>query len=502
VKGASPITRISFGLVILTTSLLLIGDVVGLTPGDQAAVLDARKKFCETLAVQFALAAEKDDIELIRTSLELAVQRNDDVISGALRLGDGRLLAQSGDHKQHWQPEGDEKSTPTHTRVPIFRGDKRWGTVEVRFVPMRPAGLAGIAASPLVRLLGFIALAGFVTYLGFMRKTLRHLDPSAVIPGRVQAALDVLAEGVVLVDHREHIVLANSAFVEKTGRPASSLMGKAVSGLKWTLPKSEEPAREFPWLKAIQDGKSHTATELALKSAEGGPRTFMVNAAPILDGAGKPRGSLATFDDVTELEKRTEELQQTLSSLRKSQDEVSAKNKELEFLATRDPLTGCLNRRSFLAKIEIDFEAAQRDGKALSCIMGDIDHFKRVNDTYGHAVGDEVIKRVAEALGSGLRPGDAICRYGGEEFCILLPGIDVEAGASIAERLRTNVALLESLALGITSGDPVTASLGVSSIEFDAAKPADLIEQADQALYVSKHNGRNRVTRWDEVEGS
>ena len=129
-----------------------------------------------------------------------------------------------------------------------------------------------------------------------MRRTLRHLDPSSVIPPRVKAALDVLAEGVILLDERERIVLANDAFAEQLGEPAEALMGMKASELPWRRPRSVEPLRDFPWMHALREGKAETGTPLVLDS-HGGQRTFSVNGAPILDGQGKPRGALATFDD-------------------------------------------------------------------------------------------------------------------------------------------------------------------------------------------------------------
>jgi GGDEF domain-containing protein len=113
----------------------------------------------------------------------------------------------------------------------------------------------------------------------------------------------------------------------------------------------------------------------------------MVNGAPIYDGSGNPRGALATFDDVTALEEKNEQLQAMVEKLEHSQAEISRQNKQLAFLATRDPLTGCFNRRSLFEQLETTFRKAQQGGGNLACIMCDIDHFKAVNDNHGHATG-------------------------------------------------------------------------------------------------------------------
>ncbi len=489
----SPVVRISLGLVLLTVCILLTGDLLGLTPGREQAVLESRKKFCETLAVQFALAAQKNDLKTIRTALDVIVERNDDVLSAGLRSGDGRLLAESGEHSGQWELEAQEKSTPTHAQVPIFRGDDRWGTVEVRFTPVSPGGLTGLWQSPLVRLLGFTVLAGFVSFLLFMRRTLRHLDPSAVVPARVKAALDVLAEGVVLLDEKERIVLANAAFCEKLGQQPEALLGRTLSTLGWEEPHYGGEPRVMPWLRAMSHGETQTGTSIGYHSPKDGKLTFMVSGSPILDGHGELRGALATFDDVTELEVTNRQLRDTVSNLKESRDQVARQADELQFLASRDPLTGLLNRRSFFDRAVGAFETALQDGKAISCIMADIDFFKKINDNFGHAVGDQTIQMFARVLQSTLRGSDLICRYGGEEFVVLLQGNDIDQAAEAAERVRHAVEHCD----GVTAS--MTGSFGVSAISLEPSDLADLIEQADRALYRSKENGRNRVTRFDET---
>ena len=291
-----------------------------------------------------------------------------------------------------------------------------------------------------MRLLLFVGVSGFLSYLLFMKRTLRHLDPSSVIPGRVKTALDVLAEGVVLVDGNERIVLANDAFVEKTEQETRLLMGKKLSSLGWREPGDDEVAEDFPWDRAMIVGEAHTGTSLCLPSDSGVTRSFVVNAAPIRDEDGKARGVMVTFDDTTELEAKNVKLRRTLDELRESRDEVERQNDQLQFLASRDPLTGLLNRRSFFERYERDFEIARHSGKALSIIMTDIDHFKNINDTHGHAVGDQVIQMVSENLTTTLRDSDIVCRYGGEEFVVVLPGIDLEQASQAAERIRANLA--------------------------------------------------------------
>ena len=219
----------------------------------------------------------------------------------------------------------------------------------------------------------------------------------------------------------------------------------------------------------------------------------MVNGAPILDDTGNCKGALATFDDVTKVEEQNEQLQTMLGKLKKSRDEVRRKNKELEILATRDPLTGCFNRRAFFETFEIEFSSVKRYGHDLSCVMFDIDHFKNVNDTHGHAAGDMVLKGIADVLRSLLRKTDTIGRYGGEEFCIILPNIDIDGATQAAERFRRGIESYDF------SGIPITSSFGVSIVDPGISDVAELIDRADKALYAAKEGGRNRVVNWKQL---
>lgn len=163
----------------------------------------------------------------------------------------------------------------------------------------------------------------------------------------------------------------------------------------------------------------------------------------------------------------------------------------LEYLATRDPMTGTLNRRAFFARAEVEWARAARSRLPLAAVVSDIDFFKKVNDTYGHHVGDLVIKDFARRAGSLLRLPDILARFGGEEFVILLPDTGLKDAARVAERIRQEIEKRRDPAL-----PPYTVSLGVAVAGEDG--PADLealLAQADAALYRAKQGGRNRVER-------
>lgn len=165
----------------------------------------------------------------------------------------------------------------------------------------------------------------------------------------------------------------------------------------------------------------------------------------------------------------------------------------LERLSSTDPLTGALNRRGFDREFP-EVRAGGDPSGPLSVAMADVDHFKRINDGYGHAVGDEVLKAVGRILGEAVRSDDAVVRYGGEEFLLVLPGVEREGALKVAERARRTV---EQAVLHPAYEDlRVTISFGVAQRRADEPR-AELVERADAAMYRAKQQGRNRVVAAD-----
>lgn len=163
-------------------------------------------------------------------------------------------------------------------------------------------------------------------------------------------------------------------------------------------------------------------------------------------------------------------------------------------LAMTDYLTGLLNRRAFLERMEAELKRSIRENRALGIIIVDIDHFKKVNDSYGHQAGDVVLQHFAQCLVSSCRAYDFIGRYGGEEFIICIPGANLKQTAWTAERIRMTIYDNEFLLPEQNMRLKITASLGISAMESGIFKTADqLINQADDALYRAKAEGRNQV---------
>lgn len=488
--------RISFSLTLLTAAVLMVAELFGLVPDASRLELEVRKRLCEALALQVSRAAGRNEVSLLRVQIEEFVQRDPKVLSAALRDPNAAIIAQTGDHATLWTDPGEGRSTGDHIKVPIHSQGEPWGTIEVSFTPLRAPGVVGFLSQPVYRLVGFVMLSAFLGYWLVMRRTLRELDPKSVIPERVKTAFNTLTEGVMLLDSQEQVVLANAAFGGQIGRPVGSLVGLQASQLKWCLDESVNETNTFPWRKTLQNGSIETGFRLTITLDEGGTRSFIANSAPVLDEAGKQRGALVTFDDVTELEQQNTKLEMTVKQLQKTEKEVKLKNKELHTLATRDPLTGLLNRRSFFEDFDVFIVQAREESLPLSCIMIDIDHFKNINDTFGHATGDKVIKFLAKTLLKNSRDADLIGRYGGEEFCMVLPGQDINQASLVAERIRQ--AVERTSAAKFSGNASITSSLGVACLIDEDTEASDLVNRADQALYVAKQTGRNKVIRWTE----
>ena len=179
------------------------------------------------------------------------------------------------------------------------------------------------------------------------------------------------------------------------------------------------------------------------------------------------------------LQRRAEQLEQDL--------------RQVERLAATDPMTGCYNRRAFEQIFGQLFAEATRTQSDLTCVMIDLDKFKGVNDTLGHAVGDELIKAAARAIREGMRRMDVACRYGGDEFILLLPKADAAESRRVADRIRLDYARLSAQVLG---GESKTMSIGVGSLREARPRPDHaeaLMLAADRALYVAKEAGRDQI---------
>ncbi|OHC62051.1 MAG: hypothetical protein A2045_04060 [Rhodocyclales bacterium GWA2_65_20] len=497
VLRVSPVVRLTVGLMALVFGMLLALNLVfDVVPDRERTKQESQRRFAENLAVQIASLAATGNEKSLGSALQSVLTRNPEVLSVALREASGYIVDQRGDHGRYWAaPETGRPSN--HLRLPLQANGKHWGDVEIAFAPDSPQGIREWLTEPTALSLLAFVIGGVLLIYCYLRRTLHYLDPSATIPDRVRKAFDAFSDGVVVLAPDGRIVLANNSFRNLLAEGRDDLHGRLLAELPWpqtaTAHNGNTPR---PWDAVLRDGNPVKGYALSIAPPHGDPIEMTVACTPIADTDGRLRGCLVTFDDVTEIHRTNAQLRHTLVELEQSREKIEAKNEELRLLATRDPMTGCLNRRAFFEIAGNSFDKGLRTNREVSCIMADIDHFKSFNDVYGHSVGDQVIQVVARTMSSKTRTEDALCRYGGEEFCILLPDTDLEHAQETAERMRSAIEAHAVDAIRSIRVQPITASFGVASLRQGAVRIEELIDQADNALYVSKESGRNRVTAW------
>jgi len=333
----------------------------------------------------------------------------------------------------------------------------------VIFAPVMVGGAHLLSISPLNPLpwfdlssLGFAAAA-----LMLDRGVLRYgiLETIPVLRDRV---LEKLTEGVIVINHGGLIIDINSAALQILNTNRGQLSNAQL----------DEYLEDFALTELVHHGRE--TLEVTLQG-----RTYDVTGS-ILDITDTNSDVVLVFRDVTTR-------RQTEQALRNAQ-------LELERLAHTDSLTGLYNRRLFMQRLREEAERVNRHKGCLSILLFDLDHFKQVNDRFGHETGDRVLQAVAKAANDVKRLSDITARIGGEEFALLLPETDREGAMRLAHRLR---AAIESAKTPDPAGDSVsvTASIGVATVSTQSDDPASALKLADAALYQAKNAGRNQVRR-------
>ena len=199
-----------------------------------------------------------------------------------------------------------------------------------------------------------------------------------------------------------------------------------------------------------------------------------------------------SFSTIYSQEELTARLAEAMARTESALQELQHTNQKLERLAATDPLTGAANRRQFIESVEAEIGRAKRGGAPFSLLALDLDNFKAINDSYGHQIGDEVLRRFVQTCLEAIRPYDGVARVGGEEFMVLLPQSLLEAARTIGERVRAAIAH-SAFEAGIGRLVEVTVSIGVSQFGRDGDTIDTLLRVADERLYRAKHQGRNCV---------
>ena len=298
--------RISLGLVSLLLSVQLVARNLDLLPDPDAAATTRRVAACEAVSLEAALLARGAASPAAAAEFARAVaRRHPDLLSIGVRDAAGDLILDTGGHDDHWGGYADARSTPKHLRVDVLQDDGTlWGRVEACFRPLPFAGWWRYAGGPLLPLLAFVWAASLVVTSLYLRAVFRRVDlaQAKVVPDRVRATLNTLAEGVLVLDKHAVIALANDAFARSVGSTPDELRGRRVADLPWYDGTAELDPAGHPWASVLRDSAPRMGRLIGLRV--GGDRvTLSVNATPILGDDGRCRGALTTFDDLTPVEK-------------------------------------------------------------------------------------------------------------------------------------------------------------------------------------------------------
>lgn len=297
--------------------------------------------------------------------------------------------------------------------------------------------------------------------------------------------IDSMSDGVMVLDMQDRILDFNPAMLKLVNQGAVPLLGSSASALLET------------WLghnqSLLKDGKS--CTELRLPNSPS--RYLDVRVTPLLDKHQQMSGRLMVFRDVTDRKIVEKMLRHANDRLQGQLIEIGTLQSELRAQAIRDPLTNLFNRRYLDETLDRELARAAREHYPVCVIMLDLDHFKQVNDTYGHEAGDHVLKTLADTLVIRNRRGDFVCRYGGEEFVVVMPNIAVNIAYQRAEELRI---ALNSLA--ISYGEfclSTTISIGIACYPSNGEGRESILRAADRAMYAAKKAGRNHILTYDAL---
>lgn len=285
--------------------------------------------------------------------------------------------------------------------------------------------------------------------------------------------LETAGEGIVGMDDEGRVRFANPAALTMLRLGADAVVGRHVLGLF----RGEAPAMpDEGWPRVLVDGRPRQAVQDEFLRADGTRFPVRLSVTPI--GVERIEGAVCVFSDITELKQAEARLRD---------------------LASTDELTGLANRREFMARAETEIHRMRRQSSPLAVLMLDLDHFKEVNDGFGHATGDEVLRRFAALCRSTFRRSDLPGRLGGEEFAVLLPDTDSRGARQIAERFRAAVASAHWFDLHREMA--ITVSVGGTSVLPEESNVEAALARADEALYRAKSSGRNRV-HWQAPDGA
>nr|WP_209262448.1 sensor domain-containing diguanylate cyclase [Thiorhodococcus minor] len=301
------------------------------------------------------------------------------------------------------------------------------------------------------------------------------------------AAVEAAGDAIVITDTDGHVLYANPVFTAQTGYDLE------VDGHMHTrqLKSGQHDDDFYDALWGTVLAGELWRGEIINRRKNGELYEEEMTISPVKNEDGEIQCFVAVKRDVSEKRAMERALKAANEQLQANLDRISRLQAELAEQAIRDPLTGLHNRRYLNETLPRELARAKHESYRLTAAMIDIDHFKQINDTWGHPAGDEVIRALAKLLQERFREGDILCRFGGEEFLLVMPHIAQQVGLSRVESMRREFA---DRSIQTSAGEiRATVSIGIASYPVEAQTPESLINQADAALYDAKHLGRNRT---------
>jgi len=497
--------RVSIGLVLLLLCLMMSLMTVGLVPDEKQLTREARANLAEVIAANVTALIALTDSERLGTVMEFVVQRNAELLSAGVRRADGMPVVEVGDHDANWQRLSGQHSTDTQLQVPIWNGSQRWGQVELRFNDTNLLAGIGVEIHPQILLMLVVGLSSVLIFYLYLSRTLRHLDPSKAVPPRVRAALDTMAEGLMVVDLEGYIVLVNQSLAGTLGKEADDIIGDKAVAFAWTDAEGEPLQNaELPWERALRDKRMLTNFRVRLAEPGEPVRSFNVNCSPVLGDGDKYGGVLVSFDDVTILEHKEVEL-------RESRDAAETANRaKSAFLANmsheiRTPMNAILGFTEVLRRgydrggqeWKNHLTTIHSSGKHLLELINDILDLSKVEsgklqveriDTTPHAIVREVVK----VLGVKARENNI--------------SLELSAGGPVPESISTDPGRLRQIVTNLV-GNAIkfTETGGVSvvlRIEASTQAPMYVIDVIDTGIGMEQDTLANIFNPFEQADKS